>query len=64
MAQRPPRGLIQAIFRNFIDSLKIGREKAQQTGQLVGTDPFGNKYYEIPANPRYDNLLNLGNIAM
>ena len=22
-------------------------------GKLVGKDPFGNKYYEIPADPRW-----------
>lgn len=36
------------IFRNFIQSLKP--RKIQ--GDLIGTDYFGNKYFEIPANPQ------------
>ncbi|GJQ68865.1 hypothetical protein Trydic_g6064 [Trypoxylus dichotomus] len=35
------------IFRNFINSLK----PRQISGDLKGTDYFGNKYFEIPANP-------------
>jgi len=39
------------IFRGFINSLK--GEKAPKQGSVqVGSDPFGNRYFEIPADPR------------
>ncbi|KAF2893574.1 hypothetical protein ILUMI_12603 [Ignelater luminosus] len=47
MAQPPPRSIIGMIFRNFINSFK----PRQIYGNLKGTDYFGNKYYEIPADP-------------
>lgn len=47
MAQQG-RSILAMIFRNFIQSLKPRRFQ----GDLVGTDYFGNKYYEIPANPQ------------
>lgn len=49
MANAPQsRNLIAVIFRNFINSLR----PRQMRGTLIGTDYFGNKYYEIPANPQ------------
>lgn len=51
MAQQPaPRGIIRIILKNFINSFK----PRQIQGNLVGSDYFGNKYYEIPANPSVD----------
>lgn len=47
MAQPPTRNILSIIFRNFINSLK----PRQISGNLVGTDYFGNKYYEIPPDP-------------
>lgn len=47
MAQPPSRGIIRMILRNFLNSFK----PRQLQGTLIGTDYFGNKYYEIPANP-------------
>lgn len=48
MAQSPPpRSIIAMIFRNFINSFK----PRQIYGNLKGADYFGNKYYEIPADP-------------
>lgn len=47
MAQKPTRDLLAIIARNFINSLKPRKTK----GNLVGSDYFGNKYYEIPAEP-------------
>lgn len=47
MAQPAPRGLIRIILRNFINSFK----PRQIRGIPVGSDYFGNKYYEIPPNP-------------
>lgn len=47
MSQPPPRRVFLAIFKNFINSLK----PRQFRGNLKGTDYFGNKYFEIPANP-------------
>lgn len=47
MAQPPTRGIIRIILRNFLNSFK----PRQLQGTLIGTDYFGNKYYEIPANP-------------
>jgi NADH:ubiquinone oxidoreductase subunit len=42
------RSILAMILRNFIQSLR----PRQIRGDLVGTDYFGNKYYEIPANPQ------------
>lgn len=47
MAQPPTRNILGIIFKNFINSFK----PRQIRGTFVGTDYFGNKYYEIPANP-------------
>lgn len=47
MAQQPTRNILAIIFKNFITSFK----PRQIRGTLVGTDYFGNKYFEIPANP-------------
>ncbi|KAK9730514.1 NADH ubiquinone oxidoreductase subunit NDUFA12 [Popillia japonica] len=47
MAQQQSRSILAMIFRNFINSLK----PRQVSGDLKGTDYFGNKYFEIPANP-------------
>lgn len=47
MSQPPPRRLFLQIFINLFNSLK----PRQFRGNLKGSDHFGNKYYEIPANP-------------
>lgn len=47
MAQPPPRRVYLAILINLINSLK----PRQFRGNHKGTDYFGNKYFEIPANP-------------
>ncbi|XP_058837768.1 NADH dehydrogenase [ubiquinone] 1 alpha subcomplex assembly factor 2-like [Topomyia yanbarensis] len=47
MSNPPSRGVIQMVFRNFLNSLK----PRQWKGNFMGEDYFGNKYYEIPANP-------------
>ncbi|RZB41604.1 NDUFA12 domain containing protein [Asbolus verrucosus] len=47
MAQPPARSIWSMIIKNFINSLKPRRF----SGDLKGTDYFGNTYYEIPANP-------------
>ena len=44
------RGLFSSIFKNIRQTLKSTK---YQDGELVGKDPFGNKFYEVPANPRY-----------
>lgn len=36
------------IFQNFIKSFR----PRQRTGTLMGEDYFGNKYFEIPAQPQ------------
>jgi NADH dehydrogenase [ubiquinone] 1 alpha subcomplex assembly factor 2 len=48
MTQQQGRSILAMIFRNFIQSLRPRKIR----GDLVGTDYFGNKYYEIPANPQ------------
>lgn len=48
MTQQQGRSILAMILRNFIQSLRP--RKIQ--GDLVGTDYFGNKYFEIPANPQ------------
>ncbi|XP_017783974.1 PREDICTED: mimitin, mitochondrial [Nicrophorus vespilloides] len=47
MSQPPARSIWAMIIRNFINSLK----PRQFSGTHMGSDHFGNKYYEIPANP-------------
>lgn len=47
MAQPPSRSIIMMIINNFINSIK----PRQIRGTLIGKDYFGNKYYEIPADP-------------
>lgn len=47
MAKPPPRSIIQMIVSNFLRSFR----PRQITGNYMGEDYFGNKYYEIPANP-------------
>ncbi|XP_055530159.1 NADH dehydrogenase [ubiquinone] 1 alpha subcomplex assembly factor 2 [Wyeomyia smithii] len=47
MSKPPSRSVIKMIFTNFFNSLK----PRQYKGNYVGEDYFGNKYYEIPANP-------------
>lgn len=47
MATPPSRGIIRMILKNFVTSLK----PRQIRGTLIGSDYFGNKYYEIPPNP-------------
>lgn len=47
MAQQPTRSLLREILRNFVNSLR----PRQISGDLRGTDYFGTKYYEIPADP-------------
>ena len=44
-------GPFAKVFINFWDSISP-RRMFPPTGQLVGQDPFGNKYYEVPADPR------------
>ncbi|XP_039952550.1 NADH dehydrogenase [ubiquinone] 1 alpha subcomplex assembly factor 2 [Bactrocera neohumeralis] len=43
----PSRDLIKIIINNFVNSLRPRQIK----GNFIGEDYFGNKYYEIPANP-------------
>lgn len=47
MAKAPPRSIIQMILGNFLKSFR----PRQIRGTYVGDDYFGNKYYEIAANP-------------
>lgn len=41
------RDLLKIIFQNFINSFR----PRQIRGNFMGEDYFGNKYYEIPADP-------------
>ncbi|XP_037960450.1 NADH dehydrogenase [ubiquinone] 1 alpha subcomplex assembly factor 2 [Teleopsis dalmanni] len=47
MANKPSRDLFLNILKNFINSFR----PRQIRGNYIGEDYFGNKYYEIPANP-------------
>ena len=42
-------GPFSRIVRGVIENLTRG--KGPQGGVQVGTDPFGNRYFEIPADP-------------
>lgn len=46
MAQ-PPRSVLRMILTNFLQSFKPRQVK----GNYMGDDYFGNKYFEIPADP-------------
>lgn len=47
MAKPPQRDILKIIFQNFLKSFR----PRQIRGNFIGEDYFGNKYYEIPANP-------------
>ena len=52
MSQAPKgRGLLQAIWNNFRKSLSVAN--AEEGAAIVGRDPFGNTFYEVPADPRW-----------
>ena len=53
MAAKPPYrpGPFLRVFINFFDSL-APRRMFPPKGNFIGGDPYGNKYYEIPADPR------------
>lgn len=42
------RSVFRFIWKNFVNSIR----PRQIRGTFVGEDYFGNKYYEIPANPK------------
>ena len=60
------RGMLQYVFKHFMESFKVG--KRQQLGSIMGKvslflfnqvrrlmqfqDPYGNSYYELPAQPQ------------
>eukprot|EP00096_Caligus_rogercresseyi_P010405 TRINITY_DN3780_c0_g1_i1.p1 TRINITY_DN3780_c0_g1~~TRINITY_DN3780_c0_g1_i1.p1 ORF type:complete len:209 (-),score=51.35 TRINITY_DN3780_c0_g1_i1:192-746(-) len=46
-----PRGLFVSIFNNFKNSFKFRKSLTESSTKLIGEDPFGNKYFEIPADP-------------
>jgi hypothetical protein len=49
---KPPvsRGLIMNVWNNFVKSLKTDRFGGKAV--VIGDDCVGNRYYEIPADPR------------
>lgn len=51
MAKPPMRpGVLSRLWTNFSNSLKRGRQ-IDDKSNIVGEDMFGNRYYEIPAEP-------------
>merc|ERR1719151_57190 len=42
--------MIMYVLKNLMDSFKVGRRET--VGTLMGKDPFGNSYYELPAQPQ------------
>jgi len=38
------------VWGHLKNSFKVGQR--QKVGDMVGTDPFGNRYYELPAQPQ------------
>nr|ACO15196.1 Mimitin, mitochondrial precursor [Caligus clemensi] len=46
-----PRGLFVSLFNNLKNSLKFRKSVLKSSTSLIGEDPFGNKYFEIPADP-------------
>jgi len=45
-------GPLASLFRAFINSLRQGNTGKPADAVQVGSDPFGNRYWEIPADPR------------
>ena len=43
------RGLLATVWNNFRKSFSPSAEE----GPMVGRDPFGNTFYEVPADPRW-----------
>ncbi len=55
MAKNVGKGVIAKAFENFRNSFKVlNRPSAfgHQPELKVGEDPMGNKYYEVPPDPR------------
>ena len=51
MAKPPMRpGVLTRAFTNFWNSIRHGRH-LDQKAIVIGEDIFGNRYYEIPADP-------------
>ena len=56
-------GLLQGKLRTILTFLhsfsydKVG--KREKVGTLMGKDPFGNSYYELPAQPQVENQSNM-----
>lgn len=48
MSKPPSRDIIRSLISTFLNSFRPRQIK----GDLKGEDYFGNKYYEIPANPK------------
>lgn len=48
MTNPPTRNILKNLFTSFIQSFRIRQLK----GNFMGEDYFGNKYYEIPADPK------------
>eukprot|EP00088_Acartia_fossae_P043939 TRINITY_DN4651_c0_g1_i1.p1 TRINITY_DN4651_c0_g1~~TRINITY_DN4651_c0_g1_i1.p1 ORF type:complete len:185 (+),score=46.09 TRINITY_DN4651_c0_g1_i1:45-599(+) len=44
------RGMIRYVVKSFLDSFKIA--KREKVGEIIGRDPYGNIYYELPAQPQ------------
>ena len=44
----PPktRGMLKYVWNNFMKSFKVGQR--QKVGDVMGQDPYGNTYYELP----------------
>ena len=52
MAKPPMRpGVLSRLATNFWNSLRYGRHMDQKS-VVIGEDIFGNRYHEIPADPR------------
>lgn len=47
MAKPPSRDILKILFTSFWKSFR----PRQISGNYKGEDNFGNKFYEIPANP-------------
>jgi len=44
------RGMIRYVLGHFFNSFKVGQR--EQVGTIIGRDPYGNTYYELPAQPQ------------
>ena len=73
------RGMIMYVLKNMMESFKVNSRlyntflhsfcydkvgKREKVGTLMGKDPFGNSYYELPAQPQVEIQSNMRSLRL